>query len=72
MGDGGLKANWQATYRNRLDVQAERLGLAPPQPETPAQRDWLAKKRAAEAPPAKPAKNARERVDGVVRDLFAR
>lgn len=69
MGDGGLKANWQATYRNRLDVRAEALGLKPPPADTPQRRLWLEQRAKAEAPPAKVAPHAREALDAAKAEL---
>lgn len=73
--EGKAKADWQATYRNRLRTRAEQLGLNPPKPETPEARAWRERKEAAEKAPEHVAAGARERlnaVKGAVGELFAR
>jgi hypothetical protein len=66
---GKLKADWQATYRNWLRSDAKKLGLRPPQPDSPQRRLWAEQKRRAEAPPVQPVAGARETIQSAMMKL---
>lgn len=71
IGEGELKANWQATLRNRLANRAEHYGLKPRKAEDAEQQKlWQERRKQATTPPREPVKipegAIRSKIGGVV------